>query len=253
MIAVGMAYDQRVDSGDPGCAQERHDDSRARVRGIAVARPGIVDEHVVCRDRDDGKPLPDIQHRHARASMRHRRRRQQHQRQKPRRTQNAPGYAARCEQPDHARDRDGDGPRARCVRRPCGCRRRGQPFEPLHHDLQHGVRDAKQQVDRQCDRNERQRDDGERNGRDGDRVRERRNERQLPEQRQRTGHEPERYDPLCVRRLADRFEEFRASGCVRARRETSASRIQQQRDRAERQPEARRQRGPRIPREHERE
>jgi hypothetical protein len=120
----------------------------------------------------------------------------------------------------------------------------------VHQHRQDRVRDDPWQVDRHDDAEQRQWNDRQRDDGNGERVGKRGDDRHLLEQRQRSRHEADRDDPLRACRFAQRFADALAERAGLGDPQPIASGVQQQADRTERQPEAGRKPGPRIPAQH---
>ncbi len=62
VIGVGVTYDERVELGGSRGAQERDDDTPARIGGISIARTGIVEERMLRGGDQNRESLSDVEH-----------------------------------------------------------------------------------------------------------------------------------------------------------------------------------------------
>ena len=227
MVRVVVRDDQRIQARDSTGAQVRRDHPLAAVGAAGELRTGIVEQRAIRSAYDPGFAM--------RGSCRRHRERRSEQREPA----SAPRNSARRKHPGNAGKREHDRPGRGHMLLPHRRRQRRAPLEELHQQLEQPGGEVREKIERQHRGDERKRRHGHRHERDRDRVRERPDDRDLREEKQRSGRKAEGDRPLGVE---DLFQPAQLFGFGSASRDH----IEDERHRAERKPRPGAEHGPRI-------
>ena len=228
MIAVGVADDQGVEASHTDRPQIGQHEPPAGIGFGAVARAGVEQQVMLRRLHMHGQPLSDVQHDHTHVTGRRSDVRRHEQRQHQRHGQRTSGPAARRQQVRRTEHPAHDRPAGRCRGMPQHPVGRDQPLHRPHQPGGQGMRQPQERIERQHDGDQHQWRDEHADQRNGEQVDQRRHERHLTEQRHHWRRQAKRDRGLSAEPAAHRMRRSQMAG----------GRVEQQRHRAERQPEA---------------